>query len=184
MTRKVLVLTAGAALLVTGFALAQGPRFAATHRAGTAAQNQAAYGYQMQHQQGPSELAAMLDNVIADELGLTQADLMARKAAGETIEEIAASVGVSLEDLEAAFEAARESAIAELLAAGTINETQAAQMTARGAEAFDALIAREGCAGGQNVGGEPLHQFQTNAPRGPQAQQPYAPAMRGRHARW
>lgn len=184
MTRKVLLLTAGAALLVTGFALAQGPRFASSHRAGNAAQNQAAYGYQMQHQQGPSELAGMIDNVIADELGLTQADLMARKAAGETIEEIAASVGVSLEDLEAAFDAARETAIADLLAAGTINDVQAAQMTARTADAFDTLIAREGCAGGQNVGGEPLHQFQTDAPRGPQVQQPNAPAMRGRHARW
>lgn len=206
MTRTTVIVTTAAALLV-GLALAQGPRFvdatqarqgaaqgmhaatqarvhvqtpqgaAAAHRfAGQAAAQAAQARHQFQGEQGLQEA---LDGVVAAALGLSQDELMAAKADGASIAQIAENAGIPLADVEAAYLAARTDAIAALLADGTINDVQAAQMTARGAEAFAALAAREGCDGGQNVTGTPLHQYRDAAPQGPAATM-----RRGPGGRW
>ena len=169
-TKPILILTA--ATLVAGFALAQqhqnrddAPRGQVQGRMESAAPQ---YAHRAEAQLGAASLQGQVDGVVAEALGLTADELHALKAEGASIAEIAADRGVELADLEAAYLAARQEAIDALLADGTITEIQAETMAARGAEAFEALATREGIAGGQNSGGEPLHQFQTEAPRGPQ----------------
>jgi len=118
---------------------------------------------------GMAGLSDALDGVVAGALGLTQDELHALKQDGASIADIAAERGVAIDDLAAAYAEARGAAIAEQLAAGTINEQQAAQMGARGDAAFAELVAREGCAEGRQVTGEPLHANRADAARGAQA---------------
>lgn len=197
MKRTAILITA-AALVLTGLALAQGPRAsqaqnAIGHRQPAAAQamRQRAAVHQTDDQRGfanangPSALAEELQGVVAEALGLSQDELQALKQEGASIADIAADQGVPIESVEAAYEAARSAAIDQLLADGTINDVQAEQMANRGVEAFATLVAREGCAEGQNVTGERLYTNRATEARGMQAQQAQAQgAARGRHARW
>ena len=170
-TKPILVLAA--ATLLAGFALAQQHQFRdVAPRAEPHGRMQAA-APQFAHlartpMSGPA-LQGQLDGVVAEALGLTSDELHALKVDGASIAQIAADRGIDLADLEAAFLAARQEAIDALLAEGTISEAQAETMAARGVEAFAALSSREGCAEGQNAGGEPLHQFRSDAPRAPQS---------------
>lgn len=191
MTRTTLVLTSVAAPLV-GLALAQGPRFAeatlarqgaalGTHAAtqtrthvqapqGAAAHRFAGRAAQARHRfQGEQGLQDALDGVVAAALSLSPDELMAAKTEGASVAQIAEGAGIPLADVEAAYLAARADAIVALLAEGTIDDVQAAQMTDRGPAAFAALAAREGCDGGQNATGTPLHRYREAAPRGPAA---------------
>lgn len=187
MTRKGTILTVGAAILLTGFAFAQGPRFSGTTRYGATFGNQATYAQRMGYaQQEPSELASLLVGVVADELGLTRDEFFAQRAAGVTIEELADAAGISLDDLEAAYLEARAEAIAQLLEDGVINAVQADQMTLRGSDAFDALVSRDACLGYQ-VTGVPLYQNRPAAAYGPGAMHWSGPGrgmMPGRPGRW
>ena len=169
-TKPILILTA--ATLVAGFALAQqhqnrdaAPRGEPQGRMESAAPP---YAHRAEAQLGAASLQGQVDGVVAETLGLTTDELHALKADGASIAQIAADRGVELAAVEAAYLAARQEAIDALLADGTITEIQAETMAARGAEAFEALAAREGIAAGRNAGGEAQHQFQTDAPRGPQ----------------
>ncbi|MDF1522311.1 MAG: hypothetical protein P1P87_05760 [Trueperaceae bacterium] len=209
MNRKLIIVTAAALLL--GLALAQGHRFADTAPRGAAPGAQVqqvrgpafaqpgapAYGPQARwadmaaRQQTAQQwrtqvgLQGAVDGVIAEQLGLTQEELIAAKAAGASIADLAAEKGIEIADLEAAFAAARAEAIEALLTEGAITELQAEQMAERGTEAFASLIAREGCAGGLAVGGEPLYANRTETARGPLGGAGYANrAPRGPGARW
>ncbi len=188
MIRKLLV--PAAAVLFIGLALAQGPRFANAHQPMHAARSGAAVGAGFNRNAGPSELAGALQDVLPTALGLTRDELQALKAEGASIASIAADRGVSLDELEVAYDEARAEAIAELLANGEITEFQAEQMTARGDTAFAAAVEREGCAGGVNAGGQPLYANRTAAARGPSVGSPMAgrmataPGRPGARARW
>lgn len=178
-TKPILVLTA--ATLLAGFALAQPHQFRdVAPRGAPQARMQAhapQYAHRAQAQVAGAALRGKVEGVIAEALGLTTDELHALKAEGASIAQIAADRDVELADLEAAFLAARQEAIDALLADGTITEVQAEAMAARGADAFAARSTREGLQDGRNAGGEPLHQFHTDEPRGPQD-----PPMAGRHA--
>jgi hypothetical protein len=212
MNRKLIIVTA--ATLLLGLALAQNHRFADAAPRGaapgaqvqqsrgpaTAKADAPAYGPQARqaemaaHQQaaqqlrtqtGPQGLQGAVDGVIAEQLGLTQDELMAAKAAGASIADLAADAGIEIADLEAAFAAARAEAIEALLSEGAITEQQAEQMAERGTQAFASLIAREGCEGGQAVGGEPQYAHRTETARGPQGSAATANRTpRGPGARW
>ena len=186
-TKPILVLTAAA--LLAGFALAQQHQFRAVAPQGAPqGRMQAAapqYAHRAQGQFGGASLQGQVDGVVAEALGLTTDELHALKLEGASIAQIAADRGIELGDVEAAFLAARQEAIDGLLAEGSITEVQAEAMASRSADAFSALSTREGCAEGQNAGGEPQHQFRTDAPRGPQ-DSPMAArrAPRGPGSRW
>jgi hypothetical protein len=161
MTRPLIVLTT--LLVLAGLAFAQGPWRAQAHRFGPGA---AATEWSMtmpfgrHHLQagGPSELAGAMQEALSTALGLPHDEIEARRQAGESLADIAASAGVSIEALQEAWRDARDAAIAELRAAGTITELQAQRMQERGDEAFAANLEREGC-GGLGAGGGPQHQF-------------------------
>ncbi|MFN2321696.1 MAG: hypothetical protein ABR510_01880 [Trueperaceae bacterium] len=186
-TKPILIVTA--ASLLAGFALAQQHQFReVAPRGQTQGRMEAAapqYANRAQARLGGTALQAEVDGVVAEGLGLTTDELHALKVEGATIAQIAADRGVELADLEAAFLAARQEAIDALLAEATITDLQAETMAARGADAFAALSTREGIAGGRNAGGEPLYQFRTDAPRGPQdAPMAARRAPRGPGGRW
>lgn len=188
MNRKHILILAAATLLA-GFALAQQHQFRDAAPRGAAPGRMQAeapqYAHRAQAQMGGASLQGAVDGVIAEALGLTTDELHALKVEGASIAQIAADRNVDLADLEAAFLAARQEAIDELLAEGTITELQAENMTARGTDAFTALSTREGCAEGRNAGGEPQYQFRSDAPRGPQdAPMAARRAPRGPGGRW
>jgi hypothetical protein len=195
-----------AVLLVASLAAAQGPRFAATEAGmrggphGRVDQTQAVRPMARAHAGAPTErampraarrpmhganvdsgLSAELKGVVAGALGLTQEELHALKEDGASVADIAAERGVATEAIEATYLDARNAAIDALLADGAIHEPQAEQMRARGPEALANLLAREGCAQGQNVTGERLYAHRA----APVAQQPatFGPAA-GRRGRW
>lgn len=70
---------------------------------------------------------AML-NALAEGLGLTRTELDARMAAGETPHTIALAQGLTDEEFWALMQAARATAIAQAVAAGTLTQAQADQM--------------------------------------------------------
>jgi len=136
---------------------------------------------------GAGSLAGQLKGVVASALGLTEAEVHERKAAGESFESIAEAAGVPVATLEAAYLGARAGIVAQLLADATISELQAAQMTARGPAAFAALMARAGCDEGRNLSGEPLFANRATTARGPNVGEPVTEARqvrRGPQARW
>ena len=204
--KRTAVLTT-AAVLLTGLALAQGPRamqppratvearqpvVAQTMRERAIANQTARHQFATARQnvrQGPSALAGRLQGVVASAIGLSQDEIHALKAEGASLGSIAADRGVELASLEATYLAARAGAIEQLVEDEAITALRAEQMLARGPEAFAALIAREGCAEGQNVTGEPLFAHRLAEARGPQAQrqEPQGAAFgqaRGPRARW
>ncbi len=166
MTRT-LILTA--ALLFAAFAVAQGPRFGEAPRSGMTARMQA-LELEQQGQHGPSQLGARMRGALHDTLGLSEAELHARKEAGASIGSIAEEEGITRATLRAAYLEARERAIAELLAADAINEVRADWMRERGPVVFESIVDRQGLGGGQHLTGEPLMAQRSEAPRGPQAQ--------------
>ena len=136
---------------------------------------------------GAGGLAGQLKGVVASAIGLTEAEIHELKVAGGSFASIAEAQGVALETLATAFLGARQGIIDRLLAEGAIGERQAYQLTARGPAAFAALVAREGCDEGQNVGGEPCFANRAEMARGPQAGEPRTEARqltRGPRARW
>jgi hypothetical protein len=65
---------------------------------------------------------------MAAQMGISREELDARLEAGEHITEIAASLGFTETELEEIHARARDEAMAQLLADGTITEEQAAKM--------------------------------------------------------
>lgn len=205
--KRTITLAAIAILLAASSAAAQGPRFATTgtdvamrgRHGAVAAQTQAArpmhaapFAQTARPMRGApaaerpmrganvdSGLSAELQGIVAGAFGLTQEELHALKVDGASIADIAAERGVDLAAVEATYLEARNAIIDRLLAEGTIQEFQAEQMRARGAEAFATLSTREGQAEGQYVTGERLY-ANRQAPAQPQA---YGPAA-GRRGRW
>jgi hypothetical protein len=194
-----------AVLLFASLAAAQGPRFAANEVAmrgrhnGPVVQTQAARPMGRRHAGTPTErpmaragtrpmhganvdagLSAELTGVVAGVFGLTQDELHALKEDGASIATIAAERGIAIETIEAAYLEARNAAIDALLADGAIQEFQAEQMRARGADALANLLERGGWAHGQNVTGERLYANRA----APFAQQPAAGPAAGRRGRW
>lgn len=183
------VLLIGTAILVASFAYAQQHQFRdVAPRGAPQARMQAAapsFAHRAEARMGGVSLQGELDGVVAEALGLTPDELHALKAEGASIAQIAEDRGVALTDVEAAYLAARQEAIDALLAEGAITEAQAEVMVERGAEAFATLARREGCAEGRIAGGEPLHQFRSDAPRGAQgAPMATHPGRRGPAGRW
>jgi hypothetical protein len=201
---RTIAFAAIAILLAAGSAAAQGPRFATAdteaplrgRHGAVAAQNQAArpmhaapFAAARPMRGAPAEnrpmrganvdagISAELQGVVAGALGLTQEELHDLKADGASIADIAADRGVDLATIEATYLAARNAVIDRLLAEGAIQEFQAEQMRARGAEAFAALSTREGQAQGQYATGERLY---ANRQAPAQANGPAA----GRRGRW
>lgn len=183
--RKIIVLTTAA--LLASLALAQaygppterGPAARATHQRATMAQTA--------RMQGSAGLAGELQGVVASVLGLPEDEVHALKLEGASFASIAADQGVDAATVEAAYLAAREDVVANLLETEAITELQAEQMLARGAAAFEALFEREGCGEGQNVTGERLFANRAEMARGPRAGEPIATSQRqprGTRARW
>ncbi|MBW6456906.1 MAG: hypothetical protein K0A98_13580 [Trueperaceae bacterium] len=153
----------------------------------TRAAHQQASMAQTARMQGSAGLGGQLQGVVASVIGLPEDEVHALKQEGASFASIAAEQGVDAATVEAAYLAAREGVIANLLETGAITELQAEQMTARGAAAFAALFEREGCDEGQNVTGERLFANRAEMARGPQAGEPIAtgqPQGRGPRARW
>lgn len=69
---------------------------------------------------------------LADALGLTVDELDAAHAEGKRLPEIAEEQGVAIEDVQAAMQAAWETAVNDALAAGTITQEQADMLIAHG----------------------------------------------------
>jgi len=96
------------------------------------------------HQGGPrghgngGENGRLLDReatgeAIANALGITVEELQAAQEEGTTLPELAESLGVDMEVVQAAIEAARAEAIAQAVADGTITQEQADAMAERDA---------------------------------------------------
>ena len=73
-----------------------------------------------------------MHTALANALGLTVDELEAARAAGQRLPEIADAQGVTMEDVQAAMQAAWETAVNDALAAGTITQEQADMLIARG----------------------------------------------------
>lgn len=136
---------------------------------------------------GAGGLAGQLKGIVASAIGLPEDEIHELKTEGASLGSIAEAQGVPLANLEAAYLAARQGLVAQLLADETISELQADQMTARGPAAFAALIVRAGCDEGRNVNGEPLFANRAETARGPNVGDPNTAAQqlrRGPQARW
>lgn len=211
--RKLVLLTSAAALLAS-LALAQAygppaergpaarqavvaeraPAAAAAQRETRRAQAVAARAVHQQtaagqggRMQGSAGLAGQLQGVVASVIGLPEDEVHALKQEGASFASIAADQGVDAATVEAAYLAAREGVITNLLETEAITELQAEQMLARGAAAFAALFERAGCDEGQNVTGERLFANRAEMARGPQAGEAIAagqPQGRGPRGRW
>ena len=191
--RKLVLLTSAAALLASlAFAQAYGPpaeRGPGARQAVVAeraAQRQAT-PVQGGRMQGSAGLAGQLQGVVASVVGLPEDEVHALKQEGASFASIAAEQGVDAATVEAAYLAAREGLIANLLETEAITDVQAEQMLARGAAAFATLFERAGCDEGQNVTGERLFANRAEMARGPQAGETVAagqPQGRGPRARW
>jgi len=190
--RKLVILTSAAALLASlALAQAYGPpaeRGPDTRQAvATRAVHRQAAPAQAARMQGSAGLAGQLQGVVASVIGLPEDEVHALKQEGASFASIAADQGVDAATVEAAYQAAREDLIANLLETGAITELQAEQMASRGAAAFAALFEREGCDEGQNVTGERLFTNRAEMARGPQAGESVAagqPQGRGPRGRW
>lgn len=84
--------------------------------------------------------------VVADVLGMTVEELEAVQEDGTTLPELLEQQGVTVEELQAALQAAYEEAVAAALAEGTITQEQADQLIERG-------LQRGGRGGGPRGGG-------------------------------
>ena len=73
---------------------------------------------------------AVHDAALADTLGLTVEQFQAERDAGKTLAQIAEEQGVSLDDVQAAMQTAREAEIQQMVADGTITQAQADAMLA------------------------------------------------------
>jgi hypothetical protein len=207
--RKIVLLTSAAALLASlALAQAYGPpaergpaarqavvaerapaaqTLRETRRAEAVAAHQQTNAAQGARMQGSAGLAGQLQGVVASVIGLPEDEVHALKQEGASFASIADDQGVDAAAVEAAYLAAREGVIANLLETEAITELQAEQMLARGAAAFATLFEREGCDEGQNVTGERLFANQAEMARGPQAGEAIAagqPQGRGPRARW
>ncbi|MCL4265962.1 MAG: hypothetical protein KJ069_22310 [Anaerolineae bacterium] len=80
---------------------------------------------------GPLMLHEEMQAVIADALGITVAELEAAHAEGKRLPELAAELGVALEDVQTAVQAAHEAAILQAVADGLITQEQADWMLER-----------------------------------------------------
>lgn len=80
---------------------------------------------------GPLMLHEEMQAVIADALGITVAELEAAHAEGKRLPELAAELGVALEDVQTAVQAAHEAAILQAVADGLITQEQADWMLQR-----------------------------------------------------
>jgi hypothetical protein len=79
-----------------------------------------------------SPLKEYFDAAMSEALGLTQEDVQARLEAGETMQEIIESQGFTLEEWQAAMDAARADALAQAVADGVITQEQADAIAERG----------------------------------------------------
>jgi uncharacterized protein (DUF433 family) len=96
-----------------------------------------------------SDYMPPVDEILAGVLGITVDEFDAARAEGQSLSDLADEHGVTLEDLEAAVEAAREEAISAALADGAITEEQAEAL--RAMPSFGG-----GCPGGRGMrGGAP-----------------------------
>ncbi|MBX3059280.1 MAG: hypothetical protein KF770_22655 [Anaerolineae bacterium] len=80
---------------------------------------------------GPLMLHEEMQAVIADALGITVAELEAARAEGKRLPELAAELGVALEDVQTAVQAAHEAAIQQAVEDGLITQEQADWMRQR-----------------------------------------------------
>ncbi len=80
---------------------------------------------------GPLMLHEEMQAVIADALGITVAELEAAHAEGKRLPELAAELGVALEDVQTAVQAAHEAAIQQAVEDGLITQEQADWMRQR-----------------------------------------------------
>ncbi|GIK57105.1 MAG: hypothetical protein BroJett015_27680 [Chloroflexota bacterium] len=74
---------------------------------------------------GPLMLPEQMQAVVADALGITVAELEAARAEGKRLPELAAELGVALEDVQTAVQAAHEAAILQAVEDGLITQEQA-----------------------------------------------------------
>lgn len=172
--RKFVLLTSAAALLASlALAQAYGPpaeRGPAARQAVVArAAHQQTTAPQGARMQGSAGLAGQLQGVVASVIGLPEDEVHALKQEGASFASIAAEQGVDGATVEAAYLAARQEVVANLLDTEAITDLQAEQMLGRGAAAFATLFEREGCDEGQNVTGERLFANRAETARGPQA---------------
>lgn len=80
---------------------------------------------------GPLMLHEEMQAVIAEALGITVAELEAAHAEGKRLPELAAELGVALEDVQTAVQAAHEAAILQAVEDGLITQEQADWMLER-----------------------------------------------------
>lgn len=80
---------------------------------------------------GPLMLHEEMQAVIADALGITVAELEAAHAEGKRLPELAAELGVALEDVRTAVQAAHEAAVLQAVEDGLITQEQADWMLTR-----------------------------------------------------
>jgi len=90
-----------------------------------------------------------MEAAIAAEFGLTEEELEARHAAGETMMDLASEQGLTIEDFTARMTAARASALEQAVADGVITQEQADWMQQHmGSNGMMGGLGRGGCNGG------------------------------------
>lgn len=81
---------------------------------------------------GGGEMAGLMHDAIAAQLGLTAEELQARIDAGETMQDIAAEMGFSAEEIARLMQAARAESLQAAVDAGLLTQEQADLMLERG----------------------------------------------------
>ncbi|MBN1373248.1 MAG: hypothetical protein JW987_15030, partial [Anaerolineaceae bacterium] len=95
---------------------------------------------------GDTPMSDYMHAALADKLGLTVAELEAKEAEGVTAWQIAEAQGLTVEEFRAMMLEARTTALAQMVADGTITQEQADWMSQRGA---GSMGARGGCPTGE-----------------------------------
>ncbi len=102
---------------------------------------------------GGGVLGGAMDPYLAKALGLTEEEFAAKRAEGLTLYQIAVGQGVDPAELPQIMQKARDLALADAVATGTIAEEQAEWMSRRGAGTFGGRGGRGGRHGGGMFGG-------------------------------
>lgn len=94
---------------------------------------------------------------LADALGLTQDDLSARLAGGETLAQIAEAQGVTPADLATALEASVKAGLEQAVADGALTQAQSDQMLSHMAGNYEWMLTQMGAGMGFGAGSGNCH---------------------------
>jgi len=97
---------------------------------------------------GNLAMSETMHAVLAEKLGITEEDLESQIAEGKTFWQVAEEKGLTSEEATALMQEARQAALEQMVAAGTITQAQADRMSQRGGTMMGG---RGGCPMGDNV---------------------------------